>query len=191
MIKHWFWWTLKPEMYLNVAGVVSDVLCPPMWSQARTGSGSDTESQTSSGGQCQWWPPVTADLHRYITIQRCLLHKMIINLLTSFFQSQESVWVKTQIEFFFCFLNTLRLNSFFAFWIPPIFMVGLLHFQSRKRLYNHKCLFVRSFVHLSAKPLNSFKSSSSIIHPSSFIFLHSSFIIIHHSSFILPSFRDF
>ena len=179
MIKHWFWWTLKPEMYLNVAGVVSDVLCPPMWSQARTGSGSDTESQTSSGGQCQWWPPVSADLHRYITIQRCLLHKMIINLLTSFFQSQESVWVKTQIEFFFCFLNT------------TIFMVGLLHFQSRKRLYNHKCLFVRSFVRLSAKPLNSFKSSSSIIHPSSFIFLHSSFIIIHHSSFILPSFRNF
>ena len=51
--------------------------------------------------------------------------------------------------------------------------------------------FVRPYVCPSAKPLNSFKSSSSIIHPSSFIFLHSSFIILHHSSFILPSFRDF
>ena len=53
-------------------------------------------------------------------------------------------------------------------------------FQSRKRLYNHKCLFVC----LSAKTLNSLKSSSFIIHPSTFIILHSSFII-------LPSFRDF
>ena len=59
-------------------------------------------------------------------------------------------------------------------------------FQSRKRLYNHKCPFVGH----KAKPFNSLKSSSFIIHLSSFIILHSSFIILHHSSsfFIHPSF---
>ena len=48
---------------------------------------------------------------------------------------------------------------------------------------------VRSFVRLSvlssSKPLNSLKSSSFIIQPSSFIIFHSSFI--HHFSFILHS----
>ena len=86
-----------------------------------------------------------------------------------------------------------------SFFIPPSFISRLLSFsacfQSRKRLYNHQCLFVRPFVCLSSKPLNSLKSSSFIIHLSSFIILHSSFIhpsfILHHSSFILPSFRDF
>ena len=43
----------------------------------------------------------------------------------------------------------------------------------------------------SAKPLNSLKSLSFIVQPSSFTILHSSFIILRHSSFILPSFRDF
>ena len=55
-------------------------------------------------------------------------------------------------------------------------------FQSRKRLYNHKCLFVRPFVRssvrLKAKPFNNLKSSS-------FIILHSSFICLHHFLFIL------
>ena len=53
---------------------------------------------------------------------------------------------------------------------------------------------VCSFVRLSAKPLNSLKSSSFIlhhssffIHPSSFIILHSSFIILHSSFIILHS----
>ena len=65
-------------------------------------------------------------------------------------------------------------------------------FQSRKRLYNHKCPFVCSFVRRhKAKPFNSLKSSSFILHPSSFFILHSSFIIFHNSSFILPSFCDF
>ena len=57
------------------------------------------------------------------------------------------------------------------------------YFQSRKRLYNHKCLFVRLSVRPSAKPLNSLKSSSFIFHHSPFIIFHSSFIIIY-SSFI-------
>ena len=54
------------------------------------------------------------------------------------------------------------------------------YFQSRKQLYNHKCPSVCLSVSLSAKPLNSLKSSS-------FIILHSSFIILHHpsSSFII------
>ena len=60
-----------------------------------------------------------------------------------------------------------------------------IYFQLQKRLYNHQC----PSVSLSAKPLNSLKSSSFIIQPSSF-FIHPSFIL-HHSSFILPSFRDF
>ena len=51
---------------------------------------------------------------------------------------------------------------------------------------NRKCLFVRPSISLKAKPFNSLKSSSFIIHhhPSSFI------IILHHSSsfFIHPSF---
>ena len=45
-------------------------------------------------------------------------------------------------------------------------------FQSRKRLYNHKC----PSVSVSPKPINSLKSSSFITHPSSFSFLHSSFL---------------
>ena len=66
------------------------------------------------------------------------------------------------------------------------------HFQSRKRLYNHQCPSVR----LSAKPLNSFKSLSFIIHNSSFFIHPLSFFIILHSSFIilhsfLPTFKLF
>ena len=45
------------------------------------------------------------------------------------------------------------------------------YFQSRKRLYIHKCPSVRPFVCPSQKPLNSWNH--------------------HHSSFIFPSFRDF
>ena len=56
-----------------------------------------------------------------------------------------------------------------------------LSFQSQKRLYNHKCLFVCQL----SKTLNSLKSSSFIIHSSSFIILHSSLIFLHHSTFIL------
>ena len=55
-----------------------------------------------------------------------------------------------------------------------------MQFQSRKRLYNHRCLFFCSFVCLSAKPLNSLKSSSFIIHPSS-SFVHPSSFFIHPS----------
>ena len=61
-------------------------------------------------------------------------------------------------------------------------------FQSQKQLYIHKCTSVCSSVHLSVcqsqKPLNSLKSSSFIIHPSTFIILHLSFII-HPSTFII------
>ena len=62
--------------------------------------------------------------------------------------------------------------------IPPT-NISYKTFQSRKRLYNHQCLFVCPFVRLSAKPLNSLTSSSFIIQPLSFIILHSSFIILH------------
>ena len=51
-------------------------------------------------------------------------------------------------------------------------------FQSRKRLYNHICLFVRSSVCKTHQQLE-------------IIILHHSSFITHHSSFILPSFRDF
>ena len=60
-----------------------------------------------------------------------------------------------------------------------------MDFQSRKQLYNRKCLSVRPCVCHKAKPFNSLKSSFFIIHLSSFIILHSSFNILHHSSFIL------
>ena len=58
-----------------------------------------------------------------------------------------------------------------------------------KATLQSKMLFVHSSVCLSAKTLNSFKSSSFIIHPSSFI-IHpsSSFIILHSSYIILHSF---
>ena len=69
---------------------------------------------------------------------------------------------------------------------PPTFFAGchkICSFQSRKRLYIHKCPSVRSFVCPSVtKPLNSLKSSSFILHHSSFIIHHSSFFI--HPSFI-------
>ena len=64
-------------------------------------------------------------------------------------------------------------------------------FQSRKRLYNRKCLSVRPSVCKTPEQLQIiilhhssfiFHLSSFFIHPSSFIFLHSSFIILHHSS---------
>ena len=64
-----------------------------------------------------------------------------------------------------------------------------LDFQSQKRLYNHKCLFVRpfvcSFVCKTPQQLEIIilHHSSFIIHPSSFILHHSSFIL--HSSFII------
>ena len=65
-------------------------------------------------------------------------------------------------------------------------------FQSRKQLYIQQCPFVRSFVRQSvcqeAKPLNSLKSSSFILHHSSIIILHSSFFINPSSFFIHPSF---
>ena len=48
-------------------------------------------------------------------------------------------------------------------------------FQSRKRLYIHKCLSI-------------WKHSSFFIHTSSFIILHTSFILHHSSFFIYPSF---
>ena len=70
-------------------------------------------------------------------------------------------------------------------------------FQSQKWLYNHKCLFVPPFVHLSVRPQNpstawNHHPSSLLIHPSS-LFLHPSSFFIHpsSSSIILPSFRDF
>ena len=73
----------------------------------------------------------------------------------------------------------LKLVSIFCFWsyrpAKHVKMTKILLciqfqlwtiFQSQKRLYNHKCLFVRPL----SKPLNSLKSSS-FIHPSSF-YLH-------------------
>ena len=60
-------------------------------------------------------------------------------------------------------------------------------FQSQKRLYNRKCLFVRPSVSLKAKPFNSLKSSSFIFHLSSFFNHPSSFFI--HPSFILRLLR--
>ena len=84
------------------------------------------------------------------------------------------------------------------------FIKCLQSFQLQKRLYIHKCLFIRSSVCQEAKPLNSLKSSSFIlhhssiiIHPSSFFIHHSSLTLhhslftIHHSSFIPPSFCNF
>ena len=61
----------------------------------------------------------------------------------------------------------------------------VIFFQSRKRLYNHKCLFVCPSVRSSAKPFNSLNSSSFIIHTSSLIILHSSFL--HFATFKLFS----
>jgi len=56
-------------------------------------------------------------------------------------------------------------------------------FQSRKRLYNHKCLFVR----LSVRP-SVCKTPQQleiiILHPSSFFIHPSSYFIILHSSFL-------
>ena len=69
------------------------------------------------------------------------------------------------------------------------------NFQSRKRLYNHKCPSVRLSVHLSvrhkSKPLNSLKSSFFIIHSSSFLILHSSFNILHSSFLHFATFKLF
>ena len=62
-----------------------------------------------------------------------------------------------------------------------------LDFQLQKRRFIHKCLFVCQ----SAKHLNSWKSSSFIIHPSSIIILHSSFIILHSSFLHFATFKLF
>ena len=70
-----------------------------------------------------------------------------------------------------------------------LFLKGLLkrrftNFQSRKRLYNHKCLFVRPSV---CKTPQQFEII--IPHHSTFILHHSSFILHHPSSFFIhPSF---
>ena len=64
-------------------------------------------------------------------------------------------------------------------------------FQSQKRLYIHKCC---PSICLSSKPLNILKSSSFIIHPSTFIILHhpsSSFIILHSSFLHFVTFKLF
>ena len=65
------------------------------------------------------------------------------------------------------------------------------HFQSQKWLYNQMsihpfvCSSVCPSVCSSSKPLNSLKSSSFVINPSSFIILHSSFL--HFATFKLFS----
>ena len=63
-----------------------------------------------------------------------------------------------------------------SLFIQFFFDVFPNHFQSRKQLYNRKCLSVCLFVRLKAKPFNSLKSAF-IIHPSSFILHPLSFII--------------
>ena len=80
------------------------------------------------------------------------------------------------------------LTSFLS-WFPNYFHK---YFQSQKQVYIHKylsvCLSVTNvhqFICQSKKPLNSLKSSSFIIHPSTFIILHSSFL--HFATFKLFS----
>ena len=86
----------------------------------------------------------------------------------------------------YLYFHSLSCLLFSQQWITKA-----LNFQSRKRLYNHKCPFVRLSV-ISQNPSTAWNhhTASFIFHHSSFILHHSSFIL-HHSSFILPSYRDF
>merc|ERR1711862_953989 len=93
------------------------------------------------------------------------------------------------ITTFIITFTTTFLTSFFTIFIT------ILHLFSRKgdSTYIHKCPFVRSSVRQSVsqsqKPLNSLKSSSSIIHPSTLIIFHSSFL--HFATFKLFSLFGF
>ena len=122
-----------------------------------------------------------------------VLHYKQHNLLREQFQNlPRNVLPKDWIYFIY---NTTYYNS----------KIKRLDTWTRGRIYlSSKCLFslesnstianVCPFVCHKAKPFNSLKSSSIIIHLSSFIILHSSFTILHHSSsffIILPSFRNF
>ena len=64
-----------------------------------------------------------------------------------------------------------------------------LHSQMSVRSSVHPS--IHSFICLSAKPLNSLKSSSFIIYPSSFFIHHSSFIIPHSSFLHFATFKLF
>ena len=80
----------------------------------------------------------------------------------------------------YLFITLMKKNSFlFSLYLDS-------SFQSRKRLYNHKCLFVRPFVRSSV--INQNPSTARNHHPSSFN-LHPSSLLIHPSSFFIhPSF---
>ena len=66
----------------------------------------------------------------------------------------------------YCFHMDVILNYIHCknFSYHVIFLDFTVSFQSRKRLYNSQCPFVRSFVCLLSKPPNSFKSIISPCH---------------------------
>merc|ERR1719270_2065632 len=75
------------------------------------------------------------------------------------------------------------LNKFFFLIFSFITMTtSTSTFQSRKRLYTHKCPLVCLSVTKTPQQLEII-----ILHHSFFILQHSSFILHHHSSFIHPS----
>ena len=99
-----------------------------------------------------------------------------------------AIWWKQELNrriLIFCpkYLKICKLIPLHLVWSPlaRCFLSFFYAFQSWKQFYIHKCPLVCLSVHLEAKPLNSQKSTSFIIQPSSFIILHSSFI---HPSFI-------
>ena len=100
------------------------------------------------------------------------IHSIIDITFIVFHASNDKV---IQCQCKYCFLKYFQQkNPFFMFLQKHLLKT---YFQSQKRLYIHKCPSICSFLCLSViKPLNTLKSSS---------------FILHHSSFILPSFCDF